>query len=123
MLTYFSWWYGEGLMGFWRSVEIMTTKIYNFFSIGKLAATLFAPWKRDSYSVENASLDVRLRIVLDNLISRFVGAVLRLVLIIFGLTATIIFFTFFVVILAAWFILPILILFLIANGTRIMING
>ena len=123
MLTYFSWWYGEGLVGFWQAIEVMTAKIYNYFSISLLAKTLFSPWKRDSYSVENASLDVRLRIMLDNLISRFVGFILRSVLILFGLAVTIIFFAFFLAIIAAWFLLPIVILILIFNGARIMING
>lgn len=123
MLTYFSWWYGEGLVNFWQAIGIMTEKIFSFFSIKLLLRTLFDPWKRDAYHVENASLDIRMRIWLNNLISRFIGFIIRIFTIFLGLAATILFFAFFLALLCTWVLLPIVVLFLIFNGVRVIING
>ena len=53
------------------------TKLFNYFSIDLLLKTLFLPWKRDEVDMTNMSLDDRLRVMLMNLISRLVGAVVR----------------------------------------------
>lgn len=52
-------------------------KLYSFFSIGLLLKTLFLPWKRDEIDTSNMALDDKLRVILMNLISRLVGAVVR----------------------------------------------
>lgn len=123
MLTYFSWWYGEGLVKFWQGIEVVTARIFAFFSIKDLSKTLFNPWKRDSFSVENASLDVRLRLWLDNMISRLIGAIMRSFIIILGLAATILFFSLALIVFVVWLGLPIVVFFLIINGVRVIING
>lgn len=123
MLTYFSWWYGEGLVNFWLATGIMTEKIFSFFSIKLLLRTLFDPWKRDAYYVENASIDIRLKIWFNNLISRFIGFIIRLFTISLGLVATVLFFMFFLVLIFIWVLLPIVVLYLIFNGVRVIING
>ena len=123
IITYFSWWYGEGLSGFWQAIKIMTEKIYSFFSIRILIRTLFDPWKRDEYGAENASLEKRLKLFLNNLISRLIGFVVRLFTILVGLIAVLIFFALLFMILVAWLALPLVIILLIINGARTMING
>jgi len=123
MFLYFSWWYGEGLVKLWQAIEVITAKVFASFSIGNLARTLFNPWKRDSYSVENASIDVRLRIWLDNAISRLIGALMRSVVILIGLGITILFFGFAIVLFIIWLSLPIVVIALIVNGVRVVING
>lgn len=123
MITYFSWWYGRGLLSYWQAIQVMTDKIYSYFSINLLASTLFDPWKRDSYCVENASLDVRIKIMFDNLLSRVVGAVIRLGTIVFGLAATIVFFVFLLISFVIWFLLPLVVIGLVINGVRTIING
>lgn len=52
-------------------------KIRQFFSISLLLRTLFAPWKRDEINMGNLSLQDRLRVLIMNLVSRLVGAVVR----------------------------------------------
>lgn len=53
-------------------------KLYGFFSIDLLLKTLFLPWKRDETDTSNLSLDAKFRVLLMNLVSRLVGATVRL---------------------------------------------
>lgn len=121
--AYFSWWYGDALVNFWQAIGIMTEKIFSFFSIKLLLRTLVDPWKRDAFYVENASLDIRLRIWFNNLISRFIGFIMRTFTILLGLAATVLFFVLLLALLFVWVMLPIVVLFLIFNGIRVIING
>lgn len=123
MLTYFSWWYGQGLINFWQAILVMSEKIYSFFSVRILIRTLFDPWKRDAYGVQNASLQTRLRVMLDNLISRFIGFIIRLITILLGLATTLIFFLFLFLVLMVWMVLPIVVIFLVVNGIKGVVNG
>ena len=123
MITYFSWWYGQGLVGFWRAIEVMTEKVFSFFSINLLLRTLFDPWKRDISHVENASLDIVFKIFLDNLVSRLIGAICRFFIIIIGLIITMIFFLVLLSVFFIWILLPIIAVFLIFNGARMVLNG
>lgn len=123
MATYISWWYGEGLLGFWQGILIMTEKIYSFFSVRTLVRTLFDPWKRDNYSVENASLQTRTKVLLDNIVSRLVGFIIRLMTVLIGLSITTLFFAILMIILLVWILLPLVVLFLIFNGLRVVLNG
>lgn len=123
MITYFSWWYGQGMVDFYQAILVMTGKIYAYFSVTTLVRTLFDPWKRDNYSVENASLQARLKIALDNLLSRLIGFVIRIFTMLFGFFVTIAFFLFTVLILVLWLTLPVVVLFLIINGIRTVLNG
>ncbi len=123
MITYFSWWYGEALTNYLIAIKVMVGKVYSFFSIRVLIKTLFDPWKRDAYSVENASLQARMKIWLDNMISRLVGFAVRLFTVLLGLAAILLFFVLLLVGLLVWLAFPILVLGLIINGARIMING
>lgn len=62
-------------------------KLYSFFSIDLLLKTLFLPWKRDEIDTSNMALDDKLRVLLMNLVSRLVGAVVRLGTVIIGISA------------------------------------
>lgn len=123
MVTYLSWWYGQGLVNFWSGILVMTEKVYSFFSVTILLRTIFDPWKRDEYAVENASLQTRMKIWLNNLISRAIGFVIRLFTILLGMCVVAVFFLFFLILLLAWLGLPLVVLALIINGARMVLNG
>lgn len=123
MITYLTWWYGDALKTILKATEVLTKKTYDTFSITVLFATLFSPWKRDVLLVQNASLDVRWRIWMENLISRFVGFGVRFITIITGLIITLLTFAVFMIALVIWLLMPLSILFLILNGIRILTNG
>lgn len=55
-----------------------TRQIFYGLSLPLLVKTLFAPWRRDEQSLEGLSLVDRLRVWGENLTSRFVGAILRI---------------------------------------------
>ena len=81
VLAFFSWWYGRG----WRDVALsiqprVSGVLYNF-SVTQLLRTLFAPWRR-IITYPGSSLGDRLRAWGDNMFSRAIGFVVRVVVLI-----------------------------------------
>jgi hypothetical protein len=116
MLTYFSWWYGQELAYIWRSAGNIIRNVFQTFSISVLLRTLFSPWKRDAYSAENVSLDVRMHLALDNLISRGIGFIIRIFTILTGLIFTVFAMVIMLVVILFWLCLPLVIIGLIVDG-------
>lgn len=83
-------------------------KIRQFFSISLLLRTLFAPWKRDEINMDNLSLQDRLRVLIMNLVSRLVGAVVRGGTVMVGVTSIILTTVGFVFVITVFVLLPIL---------------
>ena len=77
LMSYLSWWYGRGWRESARGLQSRLHRIYLDFSVPLLAVTLFAPWRR-IVSGSGGSLEQRLRAMVDNLVSRVVGFVVRL---------------------------------------------
>lgn len=73
----FRWWYSAGWQQLLRAISRQLTGLAEAFSVGTLLRTLFAPWRR-IISYAGAGLDAKFRAMLDNLISRAVGFVVRL---------------------------------------------
>lgn len=72
------WWYGAG----WKNQVSLVGKrvktVGKAFSGGALLRTLFSPWKQIvSGTDRDAALGDKMRAVLDNIISRFVGFMVR----------------------------------------------
>jgi hypothetical protein len=123
MFTYFSWWYYEEPVYLWRSIKITTQKVFSSFSVGVLISTLFDPWKKDNQYLENPSLNERFKLILDNLISRFVGFIVRFFTIITGLVFTAVTLIVLTAGFLAWLIMPFIIAYLLVNGLRTIANG
>lgn len=85
--SFIKWWFVEHPKYFWRVTKASTRKTLVFFSVPVLIGTLFAPWKRDLQRTSNLPLDLAVRRVMDNIISRLVGFVVRSVTIIVALGA------------------------------------
>ena len=84
----FQWWYGQGWLNKFRLSRISLSKTADFFSIGILAKTLFAPFRQISAtSGVNDTIGEKLRAAFDKLFSRVIGAVMRTGMIIIGLIA------------------------------------
>lgn len=122
MITYLIWWYVEEPPLILRSIGVVTKKIFSSFSIGILFRSLLDPWKRDVMYAENASLDVRFQIAMQNLLSRFIGFIVRFLTILVGLFCTVVVFLLMFLAILVWLLLPIIIIFLIINGLRLL-NG
>jgi hypothetical protein len=73
-----SWWYGAGWKLQFSKMLDRLANIGRAFSGGTLIRTLFNPWKQIISGAERqASLESKMRAVLDNIISRFVGFGIR----------------------------------------------
>lgn len=103
-----SWWYGSGWRGQLGRVKDRLIATASFFSIGQLARTLFAPFRQISAGKVNGPFAVVMRGLVDNLISRVIGGIVRLFTIIFGVIALVAQSVFEIVVLALWLVLPLL---------------
>ncbi len=86
-----SWWYKDGLAHLLQSIKQRMIVIADFFSIGQLLATLFSPFRQIS-NVNlrpDAPVDTRIKAFGDKLISRFIGAFMRFLLILVGIVCLI----------------------------------
>jgi hypothetical protein len=77
MLEFVRWWYGRGWAGALKRAERNLVTLADLFSISILLRTLFAPWKR-IISYPGAGLEAHVRAFLDNLVSRFIGFLVRI---------------------------------------------
>ena len=79
-----SWWYSSGWKSFMLGLRERLAISYDYFSIGLLITSLFAPFRQISAGRVRGSFDVVFRAFIDRLISRIIGAFVRSMLIIVG---------------------------------------
>jgi len=110
-----AWWYGPGWMGAWRRAGGWISKIQRGFSIPELIANLFSPWKQ-IVALPGRSIDEKFKAMLDNLVSRVIGFIVRLLVLLAA--AVVILFTAVIglVMAAAWPLLPLSILLFVFKG-------
>ena len=101
-----SWWYGRGWQGQFDRVKRRLLATADFFSIGQLLGTLFAPFRQISAGKTNGSFGTVMRAFVDQLISRIIGATVRSFTILAGIIALIFQFIVEVVVLIFWLLLP-----------------
>ena len=86
MFNLLSWWYSAGWADFLHLSGATLANLMDFFSIDLLFKTLFSPFRQISAgSAKSASLDVKFRMFIDRLVSRFIGAIVRTFVIIAGI--------------------------------------
>jgi len=115
MLDLFVWWYGNGWTGVLRATRRRLVGLSAAFSIDILLRTLFAPWKR-IVTYPGAGLDAKLRALGDNLISRFVGFMVRIVALLAALVSLIGLCLVGIAELIIWPLLPLVAVALIVKG-------
>jgi hypothetical protein len=102
-----SWWYGRG----WRQrISRLSEKLagtVDYFSIDLLARTLFSPYRQISAGKVRGPLGVQMRAFFDRLISRLIGAMIRLTMIIVGVFAILIHAIFGSVMVVLWAFAPV----------------
>lgn len=105
-ISFFKWWYSDGLR---HRAQMMSTRldgVIDYFSIDLLIKTLFQPFRQDSTGKVDGSLDMKLRALADNMISRVLGAIIRTVILVFGLIAIAIYSIVTIASLIVWIIVP-----------------
>jgi hypothetical protein len=87
LVGFLSWWYGAGWRGQISRIGGSLGRTADFFSIGLLAKTLFAPFRQISADATGDDISSRFRAWGDRLVSRAIGGFVRFFMIIFGLIA------------------------------------
>lgn len=108
------WWYGSGWVHSFRRIRTRTASVANAFSAGTLLVTLFAPWKRIQYT--GKSFDAKVQAMMDNMISRLIGFVVRLCVLFAALLMITGSAILSVAIVLAWPLIPPFIIFSIFKG-------
>lgn len=101
-----SWWYGEGLMNRPKIMKRRLVSSADFFSINLMVSTLFAPFRQISAGQVSGPIDYQIRAFFDRLISRFIGAFMRLSMIIAGVLSIIFQAVFGLITVIIWVLLP-----------------
>lgn len=81
------WWYTEGWRQRYVGLRERLEGVIDYFSIGLLLRTLFAPFRQISAGQVNGPIGVQIRAFFDRLVSRLIGAAVRLVIIGIGTLA------------------------------------
>lgn len=84
------WWYGAGWRERIRIIGERLARAFDFFSLDLLLKTLFSPFRQISAGEVRGGLSVQFRAFLDQLISRCIGAVVRIIMLIVGTVWTIV---------------------------------
>lgn len=77
MIGFFQWWYSEGFVQAWRIILYAAGQFGDFFTLPTLVRTWFAPWKNDQLAAHNVSLGDQVKIWELNVASRFIGFLVR----------------------------------------------
>ena len=104
-----SWWYSDGLRGRFQLIKNRFVATSDFFSIDLLITTLFAPYRQISADEGNGpALQDMLMAFGDKLVSRTIGAVVRIFMIIFGVIAITVQSIFGLLMMIVWVFIPVL---------------
>jgi hypothetical protein len=103
-----SWWYGAGWKMRFIVLRSQLASSYDYFSIGLLTTSLFAPYRQISAGKVNGPVAIQFRAFVDRQISRVIGAVVRTILITAGLIWLLIQVLMGAAVIAAWLVIPFL---------------
>lgn len=109
MLDLLSWWYGQGWAWIFKELQKRLKDISESFSVGILLKTLFSPWKQIQSQVSFRNF---LQSKIDNFISRFIGATVRIGMLIAAFVSCLFVVVIGLVLVIAWPFIPLLILVL-----------
>lgn len=114
-----TWWYGAG----WRQRSVKLGErlmaSMDYFSIDLLLRTFFSPFRQISAGKVRGPLGVQMRALLDRMISRIIGAMIRFTMILIGSLVIGVHGILGVVLLVAWAFVP----FLPIIGIMLTLSG
>ena len=121
IIQWFFWQFSEapaGILRAWKNIILFNL---SYFSIILLLKTLFSPWRRYSYSYgQGFDLGRYFEVFTFNLISRILGAIIRICLIILGLLTEIFIIFIGIIILISWLLLPVFLIIGLIFGIWIL---
>lgn len=107
-LRIFQWWYGGGFGWVLARIENSLKNVGKTLAIDVLAKTLFAPWKQ----IQTTGKVPIMQKILDNTISRLIGFLVRVFMLIVGGLWAIMVIIFGLFALISWFFVPFLVIIL-----------
>lgn len=107
-MAFFSWWYTDGWERQLKAVSSRLAGLIDTFSIDILIRTLFSPFRQISAGPVRGPIGIQLRAFVDKLVSRFIGAIVRLAILITGSISIIVSLIIAGIYLVVWPLLPIL---------------
>lgn len=115
MAAFFKWWYGPDWIDAWRRLGRRLEDVTNLFSVKLLMRTLFSPWRRVT-SARGRGLDAALHAAIDNAVGRFIGFLVRFVVLVSAAISIVVIALFGSVLLLLWPIAPVLVVGLAIIG-------
>lgn len=103
-----SWWYGRGIKQQYQAAIMRFRLHFDFFSLDLLAATLFSPFRQIDAGKVRGPLGVQLRAFFDQVFSRVIGTIVRLVVMIIGSLWLILLCILQLIRLTVWTVLPVM---------------
>ena len=93
----------------------------NYFSLPLLLKTFFSPWRRYRYFY-GRTFEVwhNIEVFVFNMMSRIIGALLRICLIILGLAVELLIFFIGLIVFLAWLVLPLFLIFALIFGLELV---
>lgn len=107
MASLLRWWYVEGWLEQATKVRWAFLRVADKFSISLLIKTLFAPFRQISADEQVKGMSGLATVILDKLVSRMIGCVARLIMIIVGTVTLILLAACSLIRLALWLVLPV----------------
>ena len=107
MWAFLSWWYGAGYK---QRAELIMQRLegtLDYFSIGLLLKTLFSPFRQISAGSVRGPIAVQIRAFFDQLISRIIGAIVRVIMIVVGMVTLVLGVVIGMCVLVAWAVVPV----------------
>lgn len=101
-----SWWYIDGYKLFASRLWTKLGDTIDLFSIGSLLKTLFAPYRQISANAGGTSIDDKFMGLIDRLVSRLVGGVARIGIVLMGIVVILIQAVGSILSLVVWPLLP-----------------
>ncbi len=102
----------------WRNFLLFNL---NYFSVPTLLKTFISPWRRYRYSYGRVfEIWKNLEVLVFNIMSRIIGAILRSFFIVIGLLVEILIIAIGVIIFLGWLILPFLLIFGLIFGIKLL---
>jgi len=119
MYNYFFWHYTDGTREYLEIWRNYLRFFWRFFSVKLLLKTLFWPWRRD-VTRHGRGFDPQefLQVAAFNLISRFMGALVKLVTVAFCFLTELLIFILGLIFFGVWLLLPVVVLAFLLLGVR-----
>ncbi len=114
-INFFSWYYEKGLHEFLEIWKNFLKFVIQHFSIVELLLTLFSPWKKDVVVKNWRGWNPKksLKVLFENIISRLIGSVVRIFVVLIGLILFSVIFLLGILLLILWISFPVVLVFLL----------